>query len=42
MKRVMGIVGDLLHIGWYLTWRTALFMGGVIGVMYLVALVEEL
>ena len=38
---MMEAVRDIFKCAWYLTWRTALFLGAIVGFMFLVALVAE-
>jgi len=37
----MKVAKDLLKIVWWLGWRTFLFMGGIIGVFFFIALLDE-
>lgn len=35
MKKLLTNTGDILHIAWYIGWRTTAFLAGVIGFFWL-------
>lgn len=37
--KAIELIGDIIHLLWWFTWRTVLFLGGVIGFFYLISLI---